>query len=86
MAKVRSVVRHSMKTAFHFTRLELIFLVTNIVAFSACCVLLMLGKATGPLVLLTIGTFGMLAGKIGKAYFNAREAEPTGPTPQRPTA
>ena len=73
-----------MQTTFHFSRLELAFLVTNTVALTGCCVLLVLGKASGPLVLLTIGTFGMLLGKIGNAYFHARETGPSGPTLDKP--
>jgi len=50
-------------------------LITNSVVFGGCLVLLMLGKASSPLVLLTIGALGMLVGKLGRAYYRARQSE-----------
>lgn len=60
-----------MKTKFQFSRLDMTLLVLNTLAFGGCLVLLLLGKASGPLILLTIGTLGMLVGKLGRAYFSA---------------
>jgi hypothetical protein len=64
-----------MKMRFHFSRLEMALLITNTLAFGGCLVLLTLGRGSGPLVFLTIGTFGMLVGKLGRAYYNARESK-----------
>jgi hypothetical protein len=64
-----------MKTKFKLSRLDVALLVINAVAFGACVVLLVLGRAGGPLVLLTVGAFGMLIGKLGRAYYRARQSE-----------
>jgi hypothetical protein len=68
-----------MKTKFQFGRLDMTLLIINAVAFGGCIVLLALGRASGPLVLLTIGTFGMLTAKLGRAYFRARHPDPSLP-------
>jgi hypothetical protein len=64
-----------MKTKFQFSSLDIALLITNTVAFSGCSVLLLFGRASGPLVLLTIGAFWMLVGNLGRAYYRARQAE-----------
>ena len=60
-----------MKNTFQFNRLDLAMLLTNAVVLGGCLVLLALGRVNGPLVLLTIGTLGMLSGKLGKAWQKA---------------
>jgi hypothetical protein len=57
-----------MKNTFQFNRLGLAMLLTNAVVLGGCLVLLALGRVNGPLVLLTIGTLGMLIGKLGRAW------------------
>jgi hypothetical protein len=64
-----------MKTKFHFSRLDMALLIANAVAFGGYVILLMLGRASGPLVLLTVGAFGMLLGKLGRAYYRGRQSE-----------
>ncbi len=64
-----------MKTKFQFSRLDMALLVTNTVVFGACIVLLLLGKASVPLVLLTVGALGMLIGKLGRAYYRTKQSE-----------
>ncbi len=69
-----------MKTTFQFNALGIGLLLTNSICFGGCLVLLLLGRASGPLILLTIATLGMLAGKIGTAY--CREESKSSPPPQ----
>jgi len=64
-----------MKTKFQFSRWDMALLITNTVVFGGCLVLLLLGRANGPLVVLTIGALGMLLGKLGRAYYRARQSE-----------
>jgi hypothetical protein len=73
-----------MKTIFQFSRMDMAVLVVNTMVFGGCLVLLLLGSAGGPLVLLTIGVFGMLVGKLGRAYARAQHSEPTPPTTEQP--
>jgi hypothetical protein len=63
-----------MKTKLQFTRLDLALLLLNTVAFGRCVVLLLLGRTSGPLVLLTVGVAGMLAGHLGRAYYRSRRS------------
>jgi hypothetical protein len=60
-----------MKNTFQFSRLGVAMLLTNAVVLGGCLVLLALGRMNGPLVLLTIGSLGMLTGKLGKAWQKA---------------
>ncbi len=52
------------------------FLILNAVVLGGCIVMLLLGAANGPLILLTIGALGMLVGKVGRAYSRAQRQEP----------
>lgn len=58
----------SMKTMFQFCPLNLALLVTNSFVLGGCIILLMLGRGSGPLVLLTVGALGMLVSKLRRAY------------------
>ena len=64
-----------MTTKFHFSSLEMMLLVTNAVVLGGCIVLLMLGWANAPLILLTIGAFGLLLGKAIKGYNRAQRSQ-----------
>lgn len=70
-----------MKTTFQFNAPGIGLLLTNAICFGGCLVLLLLGRASGPLIILTIATLGMLAGKIGTAYCRVKAPEPPN-TPQ----
>ncbi len=58
-----------MESKFQFSRIDATVLVINTVIVGGCLVILLLGSASGPLILLTFGAFGMLAGKLGRTYF-----------------
>jgi hypothetical protein len=62
----------SMNTSIR--RSDLIWLVVNSIVLGGCFVLMALRGPDGPLVLLTVGTAGMLLGKIGRVSFRPRES------------
>ncbi|MDQ3623371.1 MAG: hypothetical protein M3463_12910 [Verrucomicrobiota bacterium] len=64
-----------MNTKFQFSRFDMALLITNSVVLGGCVVLLLLGRASVPLLLLTVGAFGMLIGKLGRAYYLVRRSE-----------
>ena len=53
-----------MKRTFCITRTGLISLLLNVFVLGGCIVLMLLRGPNGPLILLTVGTIGMAAGKI----------------------
>jgi len=71
-----------MKTKFQFTRLDLALLLLNTVVFGGCVVLSLLGRTSGPLVLLTVGVAGMLVGHLGRVYYRSRRSAPVLPPPE----
>ena len=73
----------SMKTKFQFSRMDMTMLVVNTVVFGGCLVLLLLGRASVPLILLSVGAFGMLVGKLGRAYSRARQSESSLPRAEK---
>jgi hypothetical protein len=64
-----------MKPHFQLTRLDCAFLVTNLLAFGACLVLMALKGPNGPLIFLTLGAGLAALAKLGKAY--CRQAKTT---------
>jgi hypothetical protein len=64
-----------MKTKYQFTQLDMALFISNAVVFSGGVLLLLLGRASGALVLLTVGVAGMLLGNLSRAYYGARHSE-----------
>jgi len=64
-----------MKTKLQFTWLNTALLISNTVVLGGCVLLLLLGRASGPLVLLTVGVAGMLIGNFARAYYRSRSSE-----------
>jgi len=64
-----------MKAKFQFSRWDLALLITNAVVLGGSVVLLAFGRASGPFILLTIGAFLLLVGKVGRSYYRARGSE-----------
>jgi hypothetical protein len=66
----------SMNTRFQFSRLEMALLITNVLVFGGCVILLLLGRVNGPLILLCVGTLGLLVSKLEKARRREQHPEP----------
>lgn len=61
-----------MSRAFHLSRFNLAILITNLICFGACLVLLAVRGPNAPLLLLAIGTFGVSMAKIGRGFISSR--------------
>jgi hypothetical protein len=68
-----------MKAKLQFSRLEMFLLLTNAVVFGGSIVLLAVGRVTGPIMLMTIGAFLMLAGVVARHMHRARCSNPSLP-------
>ena len=57
-----------MQREFRITRTSLIFLLLNFFVLGGCIVLMLIRGPNGPLILLTVGTIGIAAGKIVRGF------------------
>lgn len=62
-----------MQSTYQFSRVDLVLFIVSTMVFGGCTTLLLLGKLNGPLLLLTVGAFGVLISKVGKAYCRPRK-------------
>ncbi len=63
-----------MSRPIRLSRFELAILIINLICFGACLVLLAMRGPSVPLALLTVGTFGVSAAKIGRGIVSSRPA------------